>query len=94
MREPESYRKWHIRDSLNYYHVLLNQDKFIPELYRFRNQPNKMIIVYLDDERIGTEIAQKMVEKGYENAFLLSGGIERFNDEFHEIVEGTDVPTP
>jgi len=35
MREPEEYRKWHIRDSINYYHILLNQDKTIPELYRF-----------------------------------------------------------
>lgn len=24
MREPEEYRKWHIRDSINFYHVLLN----------------------------------------------------------------------
>ena len=35
MREQDEYRKWHIRDSINFYHVLLNQDKTIPELYRF-----------------------------------------------------------
>ncbi|CDW84457.1 centrosomal protein of 41 kda [Stylonychia lemnae] len=94
MREPEQYRKWHIRDSINYYHILLNQDKTIPELYRFRNQPNKMIIIYLEDERIGTEIATKMVEKGIENSFLLSGGIEKFHEEFTDLVEGNDVPVP
>eukprot|EP00347_Sterkiella_histriomuscorum_P001952 403370035 len=94
MREPELYRKWHIRDSINYYHILLNQDKTIPEIYRFRNQPNKMIIIYLDDERTGTEIATKLVEKGFENSFLLSGGIEKFLEEFTDLVEGTDVPVP
>jgi hypothetical protein len=35
-----------------------------------------------------------MVEKGYENTFLLSGGIEQFLEEFTDLVEGTDVPVP
>lgn len=53
-----------------------------------------MIIIYLEDERMGTEIATKMVEKGFENSFLLSGGIEKFLEEFTDLVEGTDVPVP
>lgn len=53
-----------------------------------------MIIIYLSDERIGTEIATKMVEKGYENSYLLSGGIEKFLEDYSELVEGTDVPVP
>jgi centrosomal protein CEP41 len=35
-----------------------------------------------------------MVEKGYENCYLLSGGIEKFLEEFTDLVEGTDVPVP
>jgi hypothetical protein len=35
MREPEEYKKWHIRDSINYYFTLMNQDKTIPELFKF-----------------------------------------------------------
>jgi len=35
-----------------------------------------MIIVYMNDERVGAQIATQMVEKGFENSFLLSGGIE------------------
>jgi hypothetical protein len=53
-----------------------------------------MIIVYLFDERIGTEIATKMVEKGYENTVLVTGGIEAFLEECPELVEGSDVPIP
>ena len=53
-----------------------------------------MIIVYLLDERIGTEIATRFVEKGYENVYLLSGGIEKFLEEFTELVEGNEVPIP
>lgn len=33
-------------------------------------------------------------EKGYDNIFLISGGIEQFNEEFHHMVEGRDVPKP
>ena len=53
-----------------------------------------MIIVYLEDERIGTEVATKLVEKGFENSYLLSGGIEKFLEEFTDLVEGTNVPVP
>lgn len=35
-----------------------------------------------------------MVEKGIENSYLLSGGIEKFLEEYTDLVEGTDVPVP
>lgn len=35
-----------------------------------------------------------MAEKGYDNVYLLSGGIEQFNEEFHSLVEGRNVPKP
>ncbi len=53
-----------------------------------------MIVVYLLDEKIGTEVATRMVEKGIENSYLLSGGIEKFLEEFTDLVEGMDVPVP
>ena len=48
----------------------------IPELYKFKNQPEKLIVVYMNDEWKGTTIASLFFEKGYENTYLLSGGIE------------------
>ena len=48
----------------------------------------------MGDERKGTAAANQMAEKGYENVFLLSGGIDQFNEEFHSLVEGRDVPKP
>ena len=32
--------------------------------------------------------------KGFENIFLLTGGIEQFLEEFYSLVEGKDVPVP
>jgi hypothetical protein len=33
-------------------------------------------------------------EKGYENTFLLSGGIEAFLEDYTDLVEGKQMPTP
>ena len=48
----------------------------------------------MNDERKGTAAATQLHEKGYDNVFLLSGGIEQFNEEFHHLVEGRNVPKP
>ena len=48
----------------------------------------------MSDERKGCAAANLMSEKGYENVFLLSGGIEQFNEEFNFLVEGRQVPKP
>ena len=76
LRDPEEYALWRIKEAINYPAPNMARDKIIPELFRFKNQPNKLIIVYMNDERKGTIIAQLFFEKGYENTYLLSGGIE------------------
>ena len=94
LREPEDYDFWRIREAINYPAPNIGRDKVIPELFRFKNQVNKLIIIYMADERKGTAAATLMSEKGYENVFLLSGGIEQFNEEFHDFIEGRNVPKP
>ena len=94
LRDPEEYDFWRIKEAINYPAANIGRDKIIPELYRFKNKSNKLIIIYMGDERKGTAAANLMAEKGYENVFLLSGGIDQFNEEFHPLVEGRDVPKP
>lgn len=76
LRDPDEYDFWRIKESLNYPAPNIGRDKVIPELFRFKNQPNKLIIIYMGDERKGTAAATLMSEKGYDNVYLLSGGIE------------------
>jgi len=40
-----------------------------------KNQTDKLIIIYHIDERNGIPVATKFAEKGFENVFLLSGGM-------------------
>ncbi len=94
LREPEEYNLWRIKESINFPAPNISRDKMIPELFRFKNQPEKLIIVYMLDERQGTQYAQMFTEKGFENVFLLSGGCEEFLEKFSELCEGRQVPVP
>ncbi len=94
LRDPEDYSLWRIKESVNYPAPNIARDKVIPELYRFKNKPDKLIVVYMADERKGTQAAQLFNGKGYENVYRLSGGIEKFVEEFAHLCEGTAVPTP
>ena len=44
------------------------------------------------DERSGTHYAKILFEKGFDNVYLLSGGIEKFYENHNELVEGTELP--
>ena len=94
LRDPDEYAMWHIKESINFPAANIARDKTIPELYRFKNAPDKLIICYMNDERQGTQQAALLAEKGYENTFLLSGGIEAFLENNTDLVEGRQVPTP
>lgn len=92
MRDSEDYELYHIKEAVSYPAPNIGRDKIIPDLFRFKNQPDKLIIIYMQDERKGTTVAQVFFEKGYENVYLLSGGIDQFLEDFHEHVEGRSVP--
>lgn len=43
-----------------------------------KNAEGRIIIVYDEDERIASQAATTMCERGFENLFMLSGGKEMF----------------
>jgi len=74
LREADEYNLWRIKESVNFPAPNIARDKMIPDLYRFKNQQDKLIVVYMFDERQGTQYAQMFTEKGFDNLYLLSGG--------------------
>ena len=92
MREESEYLEYHIKESINFPAPNVTWDKIIPELFRFRNKEDKLIIIYMYDERSGTAAAKLLYEKGYDNVFLLSGGIEEFLLNNETLIEGQNVP--
>jgi len=94
LREPEDYELFHIKEAINYPAPNLGRDKIIPELFKFKNKEGKLIIVYHLDERNGIPHANLMAQKGYDNVYLLTGGIEDFLEQHPQYVEGKKVPAP
>ena len=92
---------YHVRTVLVYpYHGLytffrlksdavLSISRRLFDLQHYKNKDSKVIVLYGMNERDGRGVAQQFVEKGFENVFLLSGGLEAFVKEFPLSVEGT-----
>lgn len=57
LREPEEYGLWRIKEAINYPAPNIGRDKMIPELFHFKNKPEKLIILYMLDERAGAKAA-------------------------------------
>ena len=57
-----------------------------------KNKEGKKIIVYLNDERNGIAAARTMADRGHENTFLLTGGIEKFIEDYASLIEGNNIP--
>ena len=59
-----------------------------------KNALNKKIIIYHWDERKGVVLCKLFFDKGYDNVFLVNGGIEAFVELYPEFCEGDKVPFP
>ena len=90
LREESDYRNCHIKEALNFPGVMISRDKFLPEMIMMKNKEGKMIILYHTDERNGVPYANLLFQKGYDNVFFLSGGIEEFMKKYPEYLEGPE----
>ena len=92
LRDKTEYTAWHIKESYSLPMMMVNQDKTIPEVHRFKNKEGKKIICYVSDERNGIIAAKALVERGYENTYLLTGGIEKFIEDYPSLIIGNNIP--
>ncbi|KAA3677576.1 centrosomal protein CEP41 [Paragonimus westermani] len=67
-----------LRETLNYPIAMLSRSINFetPEMLAFRNKPGQIIIVYDEDERLAPRAATTLVQRGYANLYLLSGGLK------------------
>ena len=92
LRDEDDYEKAHIREAISFPAPNINRDKVFSQLLRFKNHPDKIIVVYMEEERMGSHYSKVLFEKGFDNVYLLSGGMEKFLVEHREMVEGSNVP--
>jgi len=92
LRDTDDYRKYHIKESISFPGPNILRDKIFGNLLRFKNVPDKIIVAYSQEERNGVHYAKILHEKGFDNIFLLSGGLDQFLESHRDHIEGQDVP--
>ena len=90
LREESEYDRVHIVEAISFPAVNISRDKFTQQLIMMKNKPGKMIIMYHTDERNGIPYANNFFQKGYDNVYFLSGGIEEFEKYYPEYLDGPE----
>jgi centrosomal protein CEP41 len=93
LRSEQDYKSWHIKNAINFPAINIQRDQVFGQLTQFKNRKDKLIVVYAEDERHGTHLAKIIFEKGFDNVYLLTGGISVFTFENTHLTEGIDVPS-
>lgn len=88
LREESDYKDYHIKEAFSFPGVQISRDKFLSQMIMMKNKESKMIIVYHNDERNGVPYAALLFQKGFDNIYFLSGGIEEFVKKYPEYTEG------
>nr|XP_060632233.1 centrosomal protein of 41 kDa-like [Anolis sagrei ordinatus] len=76
VRERDAYDQCHIVGAYSYPIATLSRtmNPYTNDVLEYKNAHGKIIILYDDDERVASQAATTMCERGFENLFMLSGG--------------------
>merc|ERR1711988_541159 len=96
LRDEVEFDMCHITTAIPYPHTQLTHSTnyFSAEIYRYKNRPDRMIIIYDDDERIAAAAGKLFVERGVENVYVLTGGLRKFCEKHEEFVSGVPPAYP
>lgn len=93
LRERVEFDQCHLKTAVSYPAQRLRHDKITPDLFWFKNRESHVIVIYGGEEREAAEVATMMVEKGWENIFMMSGGLYKFGLRHKSLCVGV-VPEP
>lgn len=88
VRDEAAFHAYYMLQARSFPFVLMRRDRMPPELNKFKNKPEHLIIVVADDEHLGRDAAKLLVDRGSDNVFLLSGGINDFAIDYPSFIEG------
>ncbi|KAF1323942.1 hypothetical protein FI667_g10209, partial [Globisporangium splendens] len=66
----------------------LCRDMLLPEMHRF----SKLIILYDLDEKTVPQTAHTLVQRGFDNIYVLTGGLIDYADAYPDHIEGIPLP--
>ncbi|GMF23828.1 unnamed protein product [Phytophthora lilii] len=91
-RTKEEFAVNRIHRAKNYPASFLNRDVLLPEMHQFKNQDTKLVILYDLDDKTAAQTAHTLVQRGFDNIYVLTGGLIDYADEFPGHIEGTPLP--
>ncbi|NWW37276.1 CEP41 protein, partial [Panurus biarmicus] len=102
VRDRDAYEQCHIVGAYSYPIATLSRtmNPYTSNILEYKNAHGKIIIVYDNDERLASQAATTMCERGFENLFMLSGGLKVLAQKIPEgLITGTlpvscQVPAP
>ncbi|CBY38586.1 unnamed protein product [Oikopleura dioica] len=77
VRDSDAYEQCHMITAESYPSTNFSRtmNPFSHQMLQFKNMEGHIIILYDTDELIATECATTMAQRGFENVFVLSGGL-------------------
>ncbi|XP_054844695.1 centrosomal protein of 41 kDa [Eublepharis macularius] len=96
VRDRDAYEHCHIVGAYSYPIATLSRtmNPYTNDILEYKNAHGKIIILYDDDERVASQAATTMCERGFENLFMLSGGLRVIAQKFPEgLVTGSFPPS-
>eukprot|EP00615_Pteridomonas_danica_P010727 CAMPEP_0114347380 /NCGR_PEP_ID=MMETSP0101-20121206/13839_1 /TAXON_ID=38822 ORGANISM="Pteridomonas danica, Strain PT" /NCGR_SAMPLE_ID=MMETSP0101 /ASSEMBLY_ACC=CAM_ASM_000211 /LENGTH=347 /DNA_ID=CAMNT_0001484625 /DNA_START=122 /DNA_END=1165 /DNA_ORIENTATION=+ len=90
IRDENSFRSSHIMQSRSFPQRLLMQDKSSKELVSFKSIEGKLVVLYDDAQtnREAAAAAQILASRGFDNVFVLVGGISEFASKYRNQIDG------
>ena len=78
LRDSEQFEQCHIIGARNFPHTRLAraQNYYTAEMHGYINMEGRILVVYDEDERLATRVGETLVQRGVDNAFVLSGGLK------------------
>ncbi|XP_066985032.1 centrosomal protein of 41 kDa-like [Macrobrachium rosenbergii] len=64
-----------------------------PAMLIYKNHPEFIIVIYDEGEDVGPEVVATLQHRGYENVFLLSGGLRLARDKFGPPLVTNEIST-
>ncbi|KAJ8374218.1 hypothetical protein SKAU_G00047980 [Synaphobranchus kaupii] len=95
VRDRDDYDQCHVISAYSYPAATLSRtmNPYTKEVLDYKNAPGKIIIAYDEDERTASQAATTMCERGFENLFMLSGGLKVIAQKFPEGMTTGSFPT-
>ncbi|XP_077972383.1 centrosomal protein of 41 kDa-like isoform X2 [Styela clava] len=96
VRDQDEYDRGHIIGAINSPTARLSRttNNFTREMLEYKNQVGKIIVLYDEDEKLATMAATTMVERGFDNIFIISGGLKVLGQKIPEgLITGTLPPS-